>query len=189
MSRTGEGRLPDDRTGRLARFLCYTRRMQAPPIWPDSLRAPSPARVVHLLEAFWLELESLPALMQAQEWILAEALTARLRMIIIELMLAMNGIAWPEGTRHLNGYLGASQRAALERTLTAPDASGNTWLGRAVALTVIYRWYAPQCCARFGLEHPAATEARVWAALCAGLPDWPTSLTTDTLTTDILTTE
>lgn len=153
--------------------------MQAPPAWPDPLQTPNPARVVHLLEAFWLELEGLPALVQEDELILAEALTARLRAIVIEMMLAMNGIAWPDGTKHLNGYLGASQRAVLERTLAAPNASGYTWLGRAVALTVIYRWYAPQCCARFGLEHPVATEARVWAALCAGLPGWPTTLTTE----------
>ena len=161
---------------------CYTLPMPThtdPPTWPDALRQPDRAHVGFLLESFWLELEALPTLLAAQELILAEAMTARLRTIIMELMLAMNGIAWPTGTQHLNGYLGASQRAVLERTLVATDAGAATWLARAVALTVIYRWYAPQCTERFDVAYPTATEARVWPALCAGLPDWPTTLTTE----------
>ncbi len=159
--------------------LCYTRAMETPPQWPDALRPPDVDHVADLLQKFWLELERLPAHLRAQELILAEALTAHLRYIIIELMLAMNGIAWPEGTQHLNGYLGASQRAVLERTLAAADSSSDTWLARAVALVVIYRWYAPQCVERFDVAYPQATETRVWAALCAQLPNWPTALTTE----------
>jgi hypothetical protein len=149
------------------------------PTWPDALRKPESADVAALLEAFWLEIETLPALLAEDEMILAEALTARLRRIVMELMLAMNGIAWPEGTTHLNGYLGNSQRMVLERTLRAPNASAETWLARAVALTVIYRWYAPQCAERFGVAHPDTTEARVWAALYTGIPGWPQTLTTE----------
>lgn len=144
--------------------------------WPDPLAPPSPARVGDLLESYWLTLERLPDLLQRNEAILAEALTAELRRIVIELMLAMNGIAWPMGTVHLNGYLGDSQRAVLERTLVAPEPSSNAWLARAVALTVIYGWYAPQCVDRFHVPMPEATRHRVWAALCAALPDWPQSI-------------
>ncbi len=161
------------------RRVCYTRTMMHKPSWPDPLQPPSAAHVAALLERFWLELEALPALLNRHELILAEALTARLRHIVIELMLAMNGIAWPEGTQHLNGYLGASQRAVLERTLAAADAGGESWLARAVALVVVYRWYAPQCSERFAIAQPTATEARVWAFLCAELPDWPMTLTTE----------
>lgn len=153
--------------------------MNSAPGWPDTLTAPDPLRVAALLEAFWLELASLPALLAQDERILAEALTARLRDVVIELMLAMNGIARPLGTQHLNGYLGDSQRAVLERTLIAASVDSGAWLARAVALTVIYRWYAPQCSARFALDYPQATEDRVWSALCAGIDGWPTTLTTE----------
>ncbi len=159
--------------------LCYTRSMSIPPVWPDILSAPDPRRIALQLEAFWLELEALPSLLACDEMILAEALTARLREVVIELMLAMNGISRPAGTQHLNGYLGESQRVALERTLVAPEAHGGAWLARAVALAVIYRWYAPQCVERFELAYPQATEERVWALLCAGIDDWPISLTTE----------
>lgn len=93
-------------------------------------------------------------------------------------MLALNGIAWPSSDLHLNLYLSARQRAALERTLIAPAASGESWIGQAVALTVIYRWYAPQLAAAFGLEQPAGLEAEVWAELRAAVYGWPAEVST-----------
>jgi hypothetical protein len=147
--------------------------------WPDALQPPDPARVAALLPAYWRTLDGLPDLLTRGESLLAEELTVTLRTLVIEMMLAMNGIARPAATRHLNGYLGASQRAVLERTLVAPDSSADTWLARAVALTVIVGWYAPQIVERFGLEPPAKLEAAVLAHLAAALPDWPLDIRSD----------
>lgn len=147
--------------------------------WPDPLCAPTAAAVeAHLCE-FWQLLQRLPTLLQRQEHLLAEHLTTQLRGIIIEMMLALNGIQWPAGTRHLNGYLSASQRAALEKTLVAPIVSVESWLGRAVALVVIYRWYAPQLVEKFAVTYPQALEEEVWQLLQRELPDWPLTITTD----------
>lgn len=149
------------------------------PSWPDALSAPAAERVQYLLAEFWLTLETLPDLLNRGELLLAEENTAHLRALVLEMMLALNGIAMPAGTRHLNGYLGASQRAVLERTLVTPAAERSSWVARAVALTVIYRWYAPQLAAQFGLAEPVTEEARVWPHLVATLPDWPQSITTE----------
>lgn len=147
--------------------------------WPDPLVQPVAARVARLLVQFWEELGQLPDLLGREEQLLCAAATARLRDIVIEMMLALNGIAYPQGTRHLNHYLGASQRAALEKTLAAPVAGGDAWLGQAVALVVIYRWYAPQLVARFDLAYPQAVEEATLAQLAAALPDWPLAIQTD----------
>jgi hypothetical protein len=149
------------------------------PQWPDPLQKPTAAAVAALLTEFWQLLQSLPDLLQRQEHLLAEHLTTRLRGVIIELMLALNGIQWPTGTRHLNGYLSASQRAVLEKTLVAPEVSGESWIGRAVALVVIYRWYAPQLVEKFDLAYPHELENAVWTHLQQNIPDWPLSVTTD----------
>lgn len=149
------------------------------PQWPDPLQKPTAAAVDDLLKEFWQVLQPLPDLLQRHEHLLAEQLTSRLRGVIIEMMLALNGIQWPTNTRHLNGYLSASQRAALEKTLVAPTVSAESWIGRAVALVVIYRWYAPQLVEKFDLAYPQALETQVWAHLQQNLPDWPLSVTTD----------
>ncbi|MCE7988456.1 MAG: hypothetical protein DYG89_45440 [Caldilinea sp. CFX5] len=149
------------------------------PQWPDPLQKPTAATVAALLREFWQLLQPLPDLLHRQEHLLADHLTTRLRGVTIELMLALNGIQWPTGTRHLNGYLSASQRAALEKTLVASTLSGESWIGRAVALVVIYRWYAPQLVEKFGLAYPQALEAEVWTYLQQNIPDWPLSVTTD----------
>ena len=148
------------------------------PQWPDPLQKPTAAAVAALLTEFWQLLQPLPDLLQRQEDLLAEHLTTRLRGVIIEMMLALNGIQWPGGTRHLNGYLSAQQRAAIEKTMVLPHVSAEAWIGRAVALIVIYRWYAPQLVDHFQLAYPQALEAEVWAAL-QQLPDWPLAVTTD----------
>ena len=149
------------------------------PQWPDPLQKPTAAAVAALLTEFWQLLQPFPDLLQRQEDLLAEHLTTRLRGVIIEMMLALNGIQWPTGTRHLNGYLSASQRAALEKTLVAPKVSGESWIGRAVALVVIYRWYAPQLVEKFDLAYPQTLETEVWTYLQQNIPDWPLSVTTD----------
>ena len=147
--------------------------------WPDALQAPTAAAVEANLGKFWQLLRPLPDLVRREEHLLAEHLTTHLRSVIIEMMLALNGIQWPRGTQHLNSYLSVSQRAALEKTLVAPTVSGDSWLGRAVALVVIYRWYAPQLVEKFGVAYPQTLETAVWQRLQRDLPDWPLTVTTD----------
>ncbi|MBX3012732.1 MAG: hypothetical protein KF832_14545 [Caldilineaceae bacterium] len=149
------------------------------PTWPDSLQPAVATTVAAHLTQFWRLLQQLPDLLQRQEYLLTEQLTAELRGVIIEMMLALNGIAWPTGTRHLNRYLGPSQRAALEKTLVTPAVSGESWIGRAVALVVIYRWYAPQLVEKFAVPYPQSVEEEVWQLLQREVPDWPLTVTTD----------
>ena len=154
------------------------------PNWPDKLRRPEAGEVAALLQAFWQQLALLPDLVQREEYLLCAACTGELRQIVLRMMLALNGIAHPVQTRHLNRYLGASQRAAIEKTLAAPFVGAESWIGQAVALVVIYRWYAPQLAAAYEMA-PAAAQSAVameeetLALLQAALPDWPQTITTD----------
>ncbi|MBV7330159.1 hypothetical protein KFU94_18305 [Chloroflexi bacterium TSY] len=97
-----------------------------------------------MLILFWSSLGQLPSLLLNDEHLRAEQLTAHLRALVLELMLALNGIAPPSENQPLNQYLGQSQREAIEKTLLTPVVSARSWVGHAVALIVIYRWYAPQ---------------------------------------------
>ncbi len=147
--------------------------------WPDPLHRPTSSQVEMLLTSFWQLLHDLPDLLRRQEHLLADHLTTQLRSVVIEMMLALNGIQWPVGTRQLNHYLSASQRAAIEKTMIAPTVSAESWIGRAVALVVIYRWYAPQLVEKFGLVYPQQREADAWALLQREVPDWPLAVTTE----------
>lgn len=147
--------------------------------WPDTLETPDSARVQQLLSAFWETLERLPNLITRGEQLLAAEVTHELRGIVLEMMLALNGIRRPAASAHLNSYLSASQRAAIERTLIAPTADGDSWIGQAVALVVIQRWYAPQLVERFDLIYPQPQEERVWKTLRDNLPDWPAHITSE----------
>jgi hypothetical protein len=138
--------------------------------------------MANLLSRFWIELEPLADLLARQERLLAVEQLTRLRATVIEMMLALNGIARPAATRHLNTYLSDSQRAALEKTLLAPATGADAWLAQAVALVVIYRWYAPQLAAKFALDYPAALEEQAWATLTDALPDWPSVVYSDPAT-------
>ncbi|MCB0044638.1 MAG: hypothetical protein KDD92_04350 [Caldilineaceae bacterium] len=149
------------------------------PAWPDDLEAPAPEFVAGQLAAFWTTLARLPDLLDRDERLLAADLLHDLRAVVIDLMLALNGIRRPPETVNLNRYLSANQRAALERTLTAPSPAGESWIGQAVALTVIYRWYAPQLVAHFDLGYPQAQEDAAWARLRAGIFEWPAAITSD----------
>jgi hypothetical protein len=146
--------------------------------WPDPLQPPDPAQVQMLLAEFWRSLQGLPDLLLRQEYLLAEHLVAQLRRTVIELMLALNGIRWPLATTHLNSYLSPSQRTALQKTLLLPEVSAEAWIGCAVALVVIYRWYAPQLVQRFGLAYPQRLEDDTLTLLQQRLADWPLSITT-----------
>lgn len=146
--------------------------------WPDPLQPPDPARVAVLLTEFWRCLQVLPDLLQREEHLLAERLTSQARQLVIEMMLALNGIQWPVDTQHLNYYLGESQRTALQKTLLLSAVTVEDWIGRAVALVVIYRWYAPQLVEKFGLVYPHQVEVEVLAHLQQALADWPLAITT-----------
>jgi hypothetical protein len=147
-------------------------------VWPDPLEKSDADQVAQELSAFWTTLAGLPELVRHDECLLAAELVQSLRGIVIDLMLALNGIRRPTDTRRLNGYLSPSQRTALERTLTAPAAQMDAWIGQAVALTVIYGWYAPQLTARFDLTYPQALEEEVWQTLSNGISAWA-SITSD----------
>ncbi len=146
--------------------------------WPDELQRPERERVQFLLVEFWQRLHALPDLLLREEHLLAERNTAGLRDLMIEMMLALNGIQWPPATIHLNRYLGASQRAAIEKTLGAPAVNDDSWIGRAVALVVIYRWYAPQLVDKYALVYPQTLEDETWAHLQRTVPAWPLTVTT-----------
>ncbi len=145
--------------------------------WPDPLQQPNPAHIQELLATFWETLAGLPELIDRDEQLLCHETTTALRAIVLEMMLALNGIAYPAGTRHLNRYLGASQREAIQKTLLAPAVDGDAWIGQAVALVVIYRWYAPQLVAAMTLIYPQAAEDAALATL-GQLPSWPLTITT-----------
>jgi len=148
------------------------------PTWPDALQPADPAETALLLDQFWRQLARLPDLIERDEQLLAAACTGDLRQTVLRMMLALNGIACPPQTRHLNSYLSASQRAALEKTLALPFAGAEGWIGQAVALVVICRWYAPQLANAYGFAAPDALEQETLAGLQARLPDWPLAITT-----------
>lgn len=148
------------------------------PSWPDPLQPADAVNIARLLEQFWLTLATLADLIRRREHLLAAATTTSLRQTVLELMLALNGIAWPDGTIHLNTYLSPSQRSAIEKTLVSPIVGAESWIGQAVALVVIYRWYAPQLVAKYELAYPQAAEHAALSQL-QQLPDWPLRITTD----------
>jgi hypothetical protein len=149
------------------------------PRWPDPLQRPDPMQVELLLAEFWRSLRRLPDLLLRHEYLLAGQLVAQIRQTVVELMLALNGIRWPVATTHLNSYLSPSQRAALHKTLLLSEVSSEAWIGCAVALVVIYRWYAPQLVQRFGLTYPQQLEDETLIHLQQTLADWPLSITTE----------
>ena len=149
------------------------------PFWPDSLQKPDPNQVQHSLVNFWQTLASLADLVRRHEHLLAEEQLSALRKIVLAMMLALNGVKRPVGTIHLNSYLGESQRQMLEKTLLTPSVSRESWIGAAVALVVIYRWYAPQLVEKFGLDYPQAVEEETLEQLKQQLPEWPLKIETE----------
>lgn len=150
-----------------------------PPTWPDPLTPPDPHHVRDLLTQFWTQLAALAPELADAQWLLAAERIDRLRQMVLEMMLSLNGIARPQATRALNSYLSESQRIALEKTRLLPTVDLDGLVGQAVALVVIYRWYAPQLLDRFGGDYPTQAEQNAWQTLTTTLPDWPIQVTTD----------
>ncbi len=148
------------------------------PPHPDALAPPDPARVAWLLRGVWAALHRVADCAARDEHLLAAEATASMRSHVLEMMLALNGIARPTDTAQLNHYLSADQRAAIEKTLAAPFVSRSAWTGQAVALLVIYRWYAPQLVEKFALAYPRVLEAETLAFVQQQLPHWPQHITT-----------
>lgn len=145
----------------------------------DQLVPPEPAEVQQQLDAFWRQLAGLARLAPRDEYLLLQELVDEMRRTVLALMLALNGIKRPDGTVQLNSYLGDSQRAAINSTLSLPETSRESYVAQAVALVVIYRWYAPQLIARYNLTYPGELERAVWQQLRESLFDWPATITTD----------
>lgn len=147
--------------------------------WPDKLNAPIPVTVQQMLVDFWQTQRTLADQLARGELLLVANTIYELRTIVLSMMLALNGIERPIATRHLNGYLSENQRRVLEQTLKLPSVDADGWIGQSVALTVIYRWYAPQLVERHHLVYPQVLEDEVWTELRNTLPSWPAKVTTD----------
>lgn len=147
--------------------------------WPDSLQPPSAQHVGDLLLLFWTTLEQIGELLAKDELLLAHTQAFTLHGIVLEMMLALNGIKQPIHTKDLNCYLSDRQRAVIEKTLILPKIEAGGWIGQAVALVTIYRWYAPQLTDKFSLNYPSALEERVQDKLVQLLPGWPRTISTD----------
>jgi hypothetical protein len=152
------------------------------PRWPDALQPPHAEQIQELLLNFWTDLAVLSDLLPRGQLLLAAEQLHSLRQSVLQMMLALNGIQRP-ATRDLNTYLSANQRAALEKTLLMPTVDpaewAESWIGQAVSLVVIYRWYAPQLVAKHKLRYPHTEEKAAWDALIAKLPTWPRQITTE----------
>src|SRR5690242_7021478 len=81
----------------ICRWSRYYNGLMSHPVWPDPLDRPHLQAIQQHLTGFWYELAKLPELLERQEYLLAEHCTATLRATIIEMMLALNGIAYPTG--------------------------------------------------------------------------------------------
>jgi hypothetical protein len=152
------------------------------PRWPDLLQPPDPIHIQELLDTFWTELALLADLLSREQFLLASEQLHNLRQIILQMMLALNGIQRP-ATNDLNTYLSHNQRTALEKTLLLPNvdhvSQADGWIGQAVSLVVIYRWYAPQLVTKYGLSYSLELEKRAYQTLLKLLPTWPQEITTD----------
>lgn len=150
--------------------------------WPDLLQPPQRDQIQDWLDSFWLELAVLGDLLPRDQTLLAAEQLHKVRGIVLQMMLALNGIQRPP-TRDLNIYLSASQRAAIEKTLAMPrlehSSWADIWIGQAVSLVVIYRWYAPQLIAKYHLRYPSEQERESTRTLLENLPEWPEQIATE----------
>ncbi|MGB5051412.1 MAG: hypothetical protein WBO46_20860 [Caldilineaceae bacterium] len=136
------------------------------------------AGVEQRLLGFWQLLALLPPLMNRGEHLAAADLLHRLRGVLTELVVALNGATRPANATRVNQFLGPAQQDAFEKSLHQTENLAESWTGQAVALIVLYRWYAPQLVEIHSLDYPTALEATVLALLSAEVPGWPARITT-----------
>ena len=150
----------------------------------DRLSPPSEEIVGAQLDRFWLVLARLPAVLRRGENLAANALLADLRSLLIDLVVALNGASRPHSAARINQYLGSVQREAFEKSLgygRSPSGSralNATWIGQAVALIVLYRWYAPQLVETYATPYPQLAEETVLDLLRTQVDGWPAEITT-----------
>ncbi len=140
-------------------------------------KAEAPAVQVALV-SFWQQLAHLPAALNRQEHLAAVALLQQARTHLTDLVVALNGATRPNTPTRINEFLGPAQRDAFEKTLGQSDSLGESWIGQAVALIVLYRWYAPQLVEIHKLVYPTALEETVLALLSTEVSGWPARITT-----------
>ena len=150
----------------------------------DALGPPDAEAVGAQLARFWILLAQLPAILGRQENLAAHALLGQLRSLLIDLVVALNGVRRPQAAARINQYLGPAQREAFEKSLGAGRAlpggrPGNaSWIGQAVALVVLYRWYAPQLAENYATPYPQPAEETVLNLLRTQVDGWPAEITT-----------
>ena len=135
---------------------------------------------------FWLLLARLPAVVGRQEQMAAHLLLTEMRALLIDLVVSLNGGSRPRTRARINQYLGQAQREAFEKSLGLRRSVQQrmaencaNWIGQAVALVVLYRWYGPQLAKNYSLPYPQAAENTVLALLSAELENWPARITTE----------
>lgn len=143
-----------------------------------TLQAGNPSAVQSDLIAFWRSLALLPAALNREEHLAASALLGSTRAVLTALVVALNGATRPPSPARINPYLGPAQREAFEKTLRQSATQTESWIGQAVALVVLYRWYAPQLAEMYSLPYPTDLERTVLALLSAEVPGWPARITT-----------
>lgn len=136
------------------------------------------AKVMVALTDFWQQLARLPAVVNRGEHLAGAALLQRVRSTLTDLVVALNGATRPHLPTRVNPFLGPAQREAFEKSLVQRGDLAESWIGQAVALIVLYRWYAPQLVEQFGLDYPLALEESVLALLRVEIPGWPVHITT-----------
>ena len=137
------------------------------------------------LGRFWLLLARLPAVVRRREQLAAYSLLTEMQALLLDLVVTLNGGSRPPTNSRINQFLGPAQRDAFERSMGLQPSSrqmraagGATWVGQAVALVVLYRWYAPQLAQKHALCYPQMAEDTVLALLSAELENWPARIST-----------
>ena len=129
------------------------------------------------LNHFWQLLAHLPAAVNRGEHLAAAALLHNVRAALTDLVVALNGATRPASPARINPFLGSAQRDAFEKTLRHSANETESWIGQAVALIVLYHWYAPQLAELYSLDYPTRLEESVLALLSVEVPGWPAHIT------------
>lgn len=146
---------------------------------PGARLEPAEASAVQAgLISFWQRLAHLPAALNRQEHLAAVALIQQARTHLTDLVVALNGATRPNTPARINEFLGPAQQDAFEKSLGQSESLDESWIGQAVALIVLYRWYAPQLVEIHKLVYPTALEETVLALLSAEVSGWPARITT-----------
>ncbi|MDE0198561.1 MAG: hypothetical protein OXK78_10225 [Caldilineaceae bacterium] len=179
-----------ERPGCAARLLYVAEHMDS--VDRTSLTSKQPANwtpdsrlIESQLGRFWLLLARLPAVVRRREQLAAYLLLTEMQTLLLDLVVTLNGGNRPHTNSRINQFLGPAQREAFERSMGLQPSGrqksvgdGATWVGQAVALVVLYRWYAPQLAQKHSLRYPQKAENAVLALLSTELQNWPASIST-----------